>query len=75
MDRGLIVRTLLKLEKIPHTEISEGIGKSKSYVAHILTCRIRPTRGEALYIADRLGLPLETLFDDIRPADPGEERK
>ena len=35
MDRGLIVRTLLKLKKIPHTEISEGIGKSKSYVAHL----------------------------------------
>ncbi len=75
MDRGLFVRTLLKLKKIPHTDISDGIGKSISYVAHILTCRIRPTKGEAIYIADRLGLPPETLFDDIRPEDPGEDPK
>lgn len=72
MDRGLMVRVLLKQKEIQHAEISEGIGKSKSYVAHVLTCRIRPTRREALYISDRLGLPLETLFDNIRPEDPGE---
>jgi len=72
MDRGLIVRTLLKLKQIPHAEISEGIGKSKSYVAHLLTCRIRPTKGEALYISHRLGLPPETLFAEIRPEDPEE---
>lgn len=72
MDRGLFVRTLLKLKKIPHTDISEGIGKSKSYVAHLLTCRIRPTRGEACYIAHRLGLSPEELFEEIRPEDSGD---
>ena len=75
MDRGLIVRTLLKLKEIPHSEVSEGIGKSRSYVAHLLTCRIRPTRSEALYLSRRLGVPAETLFDEIRPEDPGEDPK
>ena len=74
MTRGLIVRVLLKQKEIPHAQIADGIGKSISYVAHILTCRIRPTKGEALYIADRLGLPPETLFDDIRPENPRGDR-
>jgi len=72
MTRGLLVRALLKQKEIPHAEIADGIGKSISYVAHVLTCRVRPTRGEALYISHRLGLPPEELFEDIRPEDPEE---